>query len=43
MGKPCFKQQAVEYQKRVKAKFPDAPCCLIDMGRWMDSLGRIVR
>ena len=37
------KKKAVEYQKRVKAKFPNAPCCLINMGRWMDSLGRIIR
>ena len=37
------KKKAIEYQKRVKAKFPNAPCCLIDMGRWVDSLGRIIR
>ena len=37
------KKKAVEYQKRVKAKFPNDPCCLIDMGRWRDSLGRIIR
>ena len=36
------KKKAVAYQKQVKAKFPNAPCCLIDMGRWMDSLGRII-
>jgi hypothetical protein len=36
------KKQAVEYQKRVKAKFPNAPCCIIDMGRWHDSLGRTI-
>ena len=36
-------KEAVAYQKQVKAKFPDAPCCLIDMGRWHDSLGRIIR
>jgi hypothetical protein len=29
------KKQAVEYQKRVKATFPHAPVCIIDMGRWM--------
>ena len=37
------KKEAVAYQKKVKAKFPDAPCCLIDLGRWMDSFGRIIR
>jgi hypothetical protein len=37
------KKKAVEDQKRVKAKFPNAPCCLIDLGRWTDSLGRIIR
>jgi hypothetical protein len=26
--------------KQVKAKFPDAPCCIIDLGRWHDSFGR---
>jgi hypothetical protein len=34
------KKKAVEYQKRVKAKFPSAPVCIIDLGRWMDSFGR---
>jgi hypothetical protein len=34
------KKEAVEYQKRVKAKFPNDPCSIIDMGRWFDSLGR---
>jgi len=37
------KKEAVAYQKKVKAKFPDAPCCLVDLGRWMDSFGRIIR
>lgn len=37
------KKQAVAYQKKVKARFPDEPCCLIDMGRWHDSFGRIIR
>ena len=37
------KKEAVAYQKRVKGKFPDAPCCLVDLGRWMDSFGRIIR
>ena len=37
------KKKAVEYQKRVKAKFPGEPCCLIDMGRWHDSFGRPIR
>ena len=36
------KQDAVAYQKRVKAKYPQAPCCLIDTGRWYDSMGRII-
>ena len=34
------KKKAVRYQKRVKAKFPNEPCCLIDTGRWDDSFGR---
>lgn len=34
------KQAALKYQKRVKAKFPDQPCCLIDTGRWYDSSGK---
>ena len=34
------KKQALEYQRRVKAKFPDAPCALVDLGRWHDSFGR---
>jgi hypothetical protein len=33
----------VEYQKRVKAKFSEQPCCLIDTGRWHDSFGRPIR
>jgi hypothetical protein len=37
------KKQALAYQKQVKARFPDEPCCLIDMGRWHDSFGRIIR
>ncbi len=37
------KKEALAYQKRVKAKFPNAPCCLIDTGRWYDSIGRIIR
>ena len=37
------KKKALTYQKLVKAKFPDHPCALIDMGRWMDSMGRIIR
>ncbi len=37
------KKEALAYQKKVKAKFPDHPCCLIDTGRWYDSLGNIVR
>ncbi len=36
------KKKAVAYQKQVKARFPDHPCCLIDMGRWYDSMGRII-
>lgn len=34
------KKQAVAYQKQVKAKFPNSPCSIIDMGRWFDSFGR---
>ena len=37
------KKKALKYQKRVKAKFPDHPVAIIDMGRWMDSFGRIIR
>ena len=37
------KKQAVEYQRRVIARFPDEPCCLLDTGRWYDSHGRIIR
>jgi hypothetical protein len=37
------KKQAVAYQKRVKAKFPDQPCALVDTGRWMDCMGNIIR
>ncbi len=37
------KKEAVTYQKKVKAKFPDQPCALVDTGRFYDSLGHIVR
>jgi len=37
------KKQAVAYQKKVKARFPNDPCCLVDLGRWHDSLGHIIR
>jgi hypothetical protein len=37
------KKKALKYQKLVKTKFPDQPCCLIDTGRWYDSLGRTIR
>lgn len=37
------KTKALAYQKQVKARFPDAPCCLVDLGRWHDSFGRIIR
>jgi hypothetical protein len=37
------KKKALAYQKKVKAKFPNDPCCLIDTGRWYDSMGRIIR
>jgi len=37
------KQEALKYQKRVKAQFPNDPCALIDTGRWYDSFGRIIR
>ena len=30
------KKEALAYQKKVKAKFPEAPCCLIDLGRWIE-------
>jgi hypothetical protein len=36
------KKKALKYQKLVKAKFPDAACCLIDTGRWYDSFGRAI-
>ena len=36
------KKDAVAYQKRVKAKFPKQSCCLLDTGRWYDSMGRII-
>lgn len=34
------KKRALAYQKRVKARFPDEPCSLVDLGRWHDSFGR---
>jgi len=37
------KKKAVTYQKKVKAQFPDEACCLVDLGRWYDSSGRIIR
>lgn len=37
------KKEAVAYQKKVKAKFPNQPCALVDTGRWYDSLGHIIR
>jgi hypothetical protein len=37
------KKQALAYQKKVKARFPDQPCALVDTGRWYDSYGRIIR
>ncbi len=36
------KKKAVAYQKQVKAKFPEAPCCLLDTGRWFDSSGKSI-
>ncbi len=36
------KQAALAYQKQVKARYPHQPCCLIDTGRWFDSLGHII-
>jgi hypothetical protein len=36
------KEAAVKYQKKVKAKYPSEPCCLLDTGRWHDSMGRII-
>jgi hypothetical protein len=37
------KKAALAYQKKVKARYPDQPCCLVDLGRWHDALGRIIR
>ncbi len=37
------KKAALAFQKKVKARFPDRPCCLVDLGRWYDSSGRIIR
>ena len=37
------KKEAVAYQKKVKAKFPNQPCSLVDTGLWLDSLGHIIR
>lgn len=37
------KQEALKYQKRVKAAFPAHSCCLVDTGRWYDSFGRMIR
>ena len=37
------KKKAVHYQKRVKARFPNDPCSLIETGRWYDSFGHIIR
>lgn len=34
------KKEAVAYQKKVKAKFPEEACCLLDTGRWFDSSGK---
>ncbi len=36
------KKKALKYQKQVKAKFPDHPVALVDLGRWYDSMGRII-
>ena len=36
------KQDALAYQKHIKQRFPDAPCCLVDTGRWFDSFGRTI-
>ena len=36
------KEKALHYQKKVKARFPTEPCCLLDTGRWYDALGRII-
>jgi hypothetical protein len=37
------KKEALVYQKRIKAKFPEQSCPLIDTGRWTDAFGRIIR
>ena len=37
------KKRAVAYQRRVKERFPNEACCLVDTGRWYDSLGNTIR
>lgn len=37
------KRKALEYQKRVKRRFPGQPCCLVDTGRWYTSTGAMIR
>ena len=37
------KQAAIKYQKQVKVRFPDKPCCLLDTGRWHDNHGHLIR
>ena len=34
------KKEALAYQKKVKTKFPEEACCLLDTGRWFDSSGK---
>ncbi len=34
------KAKALKYQKQVKRRLPNEPCCLIDTGRRYDSFGR---
>ena len=36
------KAKALNYQKEVKRRFPNQPCCFLDTGRWYDSMGRII-
>ena len=37
------KAKALAYQIQVKTRFPNEPCSLVDLGRWTDSFGHIIR
>ena len=39
----CRAAEHLAYQEKVKSKFSNDPCCLIDTGRWYDSLDHIIR